>query len=842
MGEGATVMHTMESGAEHGQTDQSQRDASSWIGRIFGGALSVILATATLTACIGGGGSPPVSSSAANLSSLEILDGTQVIGGSPAFTAETTGYSVAVGGATASVNLRAVTSDPKATLRINNVVAISGQLVGPISLNPGVNSITVSVDVPGASKVYVVSVSRGINANLAALVVSSGSLVPALSPRFDPDVTFYSVTVGSAVSSISLTGTTADSTATLEVNNAPALSGQPVGPIILQLGPNPPISIKVTALGATKTYSLVITRSPNTNLAALQVSAGILTPALDPLQTNYTVTTPYATTSTTVTATAADTFATLLINGQAVTSGQASPPINLAVGQTTIDIIVSAPTVTPTTYKLIVTRLPASINANLSNLTLSAGALNPTFTTNTTDYTVATPNTTTTTTVTATVADSTATITINGVATPSGSASTPINLNPGDNLITIQVTPQSGASGIKTYRVTVARSGNPNLSTLALSAGPLTPAFNASTRSYAVNNVPTTTLTTTVTATVSESASTLTVNGSPATSGSAFGPILLNPGVNSISVVVTAAGNVSRTYTVIVNVDTGSDLSNLTVSAGSLVPVFSPTVSSYSVNTANSTTSTTVTAAAANGAVISINGVITPSGMASAPIPLAIGDNTITIVVTPVVGAQRTYTVIVTRAASTNSDLSNLVISAGALSPSFSSNTTNYTVNVPNGTLTTMVTALLADAVSTLTVNGSPALSGAAFGPILLNIGPNVITIAVTPQTGPTKDYVVTVNRNSADLLSLTLSTGTVDVALTPVFSSGQLAYTATAPLAASQVIVTPVPAVLGSTITVNGNPSTVPVPLVGPSTTITIVVTPGTGPPTTTYTVTVSQ
>jgi hypothetical protein len=99
-----------------------------------------------------------------------------------------------------------------------------------------------------------------------------------------------------------------------------------------------------------------------------------------------------------------------------------------------------------------------STNADLSGLSLSAGAISPAFAAATTSYTLNVPNSTTSTTVTPTAADSTATITVNNVAVTSGSASSSINLNVGDNTITTVVTAQDQAT-TKSYTVTVTRAG-----------------------------------------------------------------------------------------------------------------------------------------------------------------------------------------------------------------------------------------------------------------------------------------------------------------------------------------------------------------------------------------------
>jgi hypothetical protein len=99
---------------------------------------------------------------------------------------------------------------------------------------------------------------------------------------------------------------------------------------------------------------------------------------------------------------------------------------------------------------------PLSDNANLSNLTLSAGAISPAFGASTTSYTLSVQNSTTNTTVTPTVADSNATVKVNGVTVASGSPSGAITLNAGDNTITTVVTAQDTTT-TKTYMVTVPR-------------------------------------------------------------------------------------------------------------------------------------------------------------------------------------------------------------------------------------------------------------------------------------------------------------------------------------------------------------------------------------------------
>jgi PKD repeat protein len=95
----------------------------------------------------------------------------------------------------------------------------------------------------------------------------------------------------------------------------------------------------------------------------------------------------------------------------------------------------------------------------------------------------------------------------------------------------------------------------------------------------------------------------------------------------------------------------------------------------------------------------------------------------------------------VTFGGSNNNNLTSLIInSGGTLTPAFSPGTTNYTYNMFT------VTPTAEDSNANITVNGTPVASGKAL-PISLNMGQNIVNIAVTAQNGTTKTYTVMVNR-----------------------------------------------------------------------------------------------
>ena len=103
--------------------------------------------------------------------------------------------------------------------------------------------------------------------------------------------------------------------------------------------------------------------------------------------------------------------------------------------------------------------------------------------------------------------------------------------------------------------------------------------------------------------------------------------------------------------------------------------------------------------------------------------------------------------------ASTNADLSGLVLSSGTLAPAFDSATTAYTASVANIVPSLTVTPTAADAGASLQarVNSggwSAVTSGSPSGALSLNVGDNAVNMQVTAADGTTtKTYTVTVTR-----------------------------------------------------------------------------------------------
>jgi len=387
----------------------------------------------------------------------------------------------------------------------------------------------------------------------------------------------------------------------------------------------------------------------NAALSALTFCCGPLTPSFDPAVFSYTTTVENGISEITVTPTAADSNATIDVEGVVVASGDASAPIHVNVGLNTVDIVVTAENnVTTRTYTINVCRqqVDESSNAYLSDLSFSGSVLSPAFHPDTLQYTATVPADTPQITVTATSQASGACIMINGALATSGIPSSPIPLVDGENdPIIVQVAAED-SSTVKTYQIVVTRGDAPELNAnalltgLAVSAAPLNEPFFAGQMAYTALVSAETTFTT-VTATVEDPDATVTVNGTKVGSGAASPAIALSEGDTTIPVVVTAAdGIASRTYKITLTREAAGTsvnalLSSLSIAPGQLDTTFAPGILSYSAHVAYFVDQVTVMATAADeDATITVNGAPVASGQASTPIDLVPGDNTISVLVT----------------------------------------------------------------------------------------------------------------------------------------------------------------------------------------------------------------
>ena len=233
------------------------------------------------------------------------------------------------------------------------------------------------------------------------------------------------------------------------------------------------------------------------------------------------------------------------------------------------------------------------------------------------------------------------------------------------------------------------------------------------------------------------------------------GTISLAVGSNIITVVVTAEDDsTTKTYTVTVTRDAppsnDATLSNLTLIRIDF-GTFGPETTSYTASVANSVTETTVTPISNHAGatyVIKLNDVTDSDGI----IPLAVGSNVITVVVTAEDDTTtKTYTVTVTRtlpAPDRDATLSNLTLS-GVDIGTFDPATTSYFVKVPNRVSQTTVSPTLNDSDATYVIKRNGVTD--PDGTVSLATGRNHIMVKVTADDDETvKLYHVTVFRSPA--------------------------------------------------------------------------------------------
>ncbi|MBS2024218.1 MAG: cadherin-like beta sandwich domain-containing protein [Deltaproteobacteria bacterium] len=318
-----------------------------------------------------------------------------------------------------------------------------------------------------------------------------------------------------------------------------------------------------------------------------------------------------------------------------------------------------------------------------------------------------------------------------------------------------------------------------------------------------------------------------------------------------------------------------ASIASLTVSAGTLSPGFSSTTLAYSLQLPHGASSFTVSPTLHDAKALSVavgqdNGALfaIDSGSASPALsaPAVAATSTITVRGTAEDGSTANYLITVTQApaVSTDATLSALTASAGTFTPSFSSATTAYALQVANGTASVTLTATVHEANAKITLKqdgggftslASGTTSTALTVPAVSSS--SIITVRVTAQdTTSTKDYVITLTQGSpvlstdAALSGLGISAG----ALTPTFSTATFAYSDAVPNGTASVTVTPTAHAASATIQVkqdsgsfaavaSGSASaSLAVPAVGGSSTLTVRVTAQDGVSTKDYVVTLTQ
>jgi hypothetical protein len=217
--------------------------------------LTLIVATFLISGC---DKLKPISF-ADRMTSLVASEGTL----SPDFSTLVLFYNLRVGENIQSITLTPTLEGDNITVTVNDVSVVSGSPSQSITLPDERTEIRVDVVSETINYNYVVTVikAKNFNAFLSDLTLSQGQLLPALEAN-TVSFTGYEATVPTTTSSISLTATLANVNASLSINGADQISGEPSPDIALDEGDNA-ITIVVTAENqvTTQTYVLNIKRS-----------------------------------------------------------------------------------------------------------------------------------------------------------------------------------------------------------------------------------------------------------------------------------------------------------------------------------------------------------------------------------------------------------------------------------------------------------------------------------------------------------------------------------------------------------------------------------------------------
>jgi len=671
----------------------------------------------------------------ANLLSLTTTSNIDI---NPAFDKNTTSYTLDVDSTEDKITILGVAEEKTATVTGN----------GEYELKTGNNPIKITVTAEdGTEKEYTINVNKAASSNAnASMIIAKESV---LDPVFDKNTTSYVLKVIEGVTSLSLSVTLEDEAATYEI----------IGNENFKIGNNTVI-IKVTAEdGTIKNYELNVLRqkagTTSNRLSWLKTDKGNLTPQFNPDTTYYEVELPYSNTSITLTGELEDKNATVQGLGE----------YQLELGQNVLGVEVTSVENIVRYYQVVVTR-KANDEARLANLQVQDTTLNPNFNKDTFEYNLTTTNTDLT--ITASTIDPNATYEVIG--------NQPLTL--GENQIIVRVTAQDKVT-TKDYILNIEKekSNNNNLKLLEVEGQKITPTFSKTTTVYYLD--------------VERNTETIQVIAEPEDINATVtgdGEVDLNVGTNFVEVIVTSESGKTKAYTIIVNRKGNSNnyLADLTVSEGSLNPIFEKTVNEYTVSVPYETETITV-----SGRLEDSNATVTGFDTYN----LEVGKNEIPVTVVAEDGTTNIYTITVTREEIVSSKLANLKVSNYDIQGEFNSDVFDYNVTVDNEITSLDITAIPIDKGAKIEILGNENFI----------VGMNTVTINVTDRLDQTTStYILNVNRqNYANtyLAYIYPSKGN----LTPNFDKTNLSYTVTVDYNIESIDITAEPEVESNILTGTG-------------------------------------
>ena len=590
-------------------------------------------------------------------------------------------------------NIEKVTVDAK-TKDVNAIIAGLGEEY----LNYGSNMKEIIVTAEnGNVNTYYINLYRAYNLNLKLLESDKGGL----DPEFDPSKTSYTINLDKTQSEITFVAK--------PESNKVTVTGS--GTYNLVPGENVITFVVKDPDGNEKVYTVTVIKAKDENNYIKELTVdGILTPVFEKTTEEYTVDVRKEVTALDLVYTLESESATSRVIGNE----------NFTFGvENTVTIEVTAENGDVRNYVFKVTPRPDEFFSNrLLDLTISKGQLTPDFNPDINYYAVTVPNSDSELTITTLKENEYATVSIGGVA--GGIRTVPLNV--GRNVFPVVVTSQDGVS-VNTYNVVIYRSENNDatLQSLVVKDLDYRPIFSKTNTEYSmevgseINELDITAIPTDANATVEIS-----------------GYKNLVAGENRVTIKVTAPDGVTTMrYQIIVtkSLSKNNYISSLSVSGYTFDKTYLKTDQGpYTVNVESNINSVMINA---------IPEVETTTISGDGKVNVEKGRNVLSVKATSESGEDRTYTIIVNRAYSTDSSLKNILVSDGELDPTFNPETLEYTVEVTEEVEEITITGILNDASATIEGNGTYDLTE----------GDIEIPLVVTAEDGSKTTYKVKVER-----------------------------------------------------------------------------------------------
>ncbi len=622
------------------------------------------------------------------------------------------------------------TNDPNATYEIINN-----------NLSNGSN--TVIIRVTAANKVttkdYILHVNKTVSKNnyLSNLVVEGYNIAPT----FNKNTTIYNLTIPNNINTINIIATPED--------NQSTITGDGIQNVVE--GTNYFKIDVVSESGETKTYTIIINKeySDNNYIGNLIINNGTLTPEFNKNTNTYNVEVEYDETQLDLNVILENQNATYkILNNR-----------NFKVGNNTVTIEVTAPNGSVRNYTINVLRKDI-VSSLLKDIQIDNYELNPLFDSYIYTYTLNVSNETNKLDLLPITLDKNATYRITGND----------ELFIGNNQINIEVTSSNGIDK-QIYTINVNRQpyANNYLDYLYTDKGDLTPVFNKNTLKYNIE--------------VEHEVDKIELFGEPVDksnkittsynniinniSDNSLGIYNLITGDNKIYINVTSNSGITRTYIINVNRKKNNNnyLSSLIVKNGTntyeLNPFFDKKIIDYNLTVPADVNKITIDATPEVDSS-TINGL--------QEYELKAGLNEIKINVTAEDGSIRTYTINVTREASSVNKLLDIVPSSGTLKPEFSYYNNEYYVSIDPEINTLSFTVSKED----------PNSKVEGIEEQYVPVGESTRIIKVIAENSDEQEYIIHISKESANTKLQSLSIKNAE--LNPTFNPETDTYYITVP------------------------------------------------------------